>query len=61
MTAIADDFIDDVDRTLNSLGRFYRHNHMHADTIPMVIALNRLDGKCWLERQKVLRKGADTA
>lgn len=32
---IADDFIDDVDRTLNPLGRFYRHNHMHADTIPM--------------------------
>jgi hypothetical protein len=28
-----------------------------------VIALNRsyLDGKCWLERQKVLRNGADTA
>ena len=25
----------DVDRTLNPLGRFYRHNHMHADTIPM--------------------------
>ena len=24
---IADDFIDDVDRTLNPLGRFYRHNH----------------------------------
>ena len=27
----------DVDRTLNPLGRFYRHNHMHADTIPMVL------------------------
>lgn len=28
-----------------------------------VIALNRsyLDGRCWLERQKVLRNGADTA
>ena len=28
-----------------------------------VMALNRsyLDGKCWLERQKVLRNGADTA
>ena len=28
-----------------------------------VIVLNRsyLDGKCWLERQKVLRNGADTA
>jgi len=34
---IADDFIDDVDRTLNPLGRFYRHNHMHADTIPTVL------------------------
>lgn len=33
---IADDFIDDVDRTLNPLGRFHRHNHMHAGTIPMV-------------------------
>ena len=29
---IADDFIDDVDRTLNRLA-----NHMHADTIPMVL------------------------
>ena len=28
---IADDFIDDVDRTLNPHGRFYRHNHMHGD------------------------------
>ena len=28
---IADDFIDDVDRTLNPLGRFYRYNHMHGD------------------------------
>src|SRR6202165_1917550 len=29
----------------------------------VVIALNRsyLEGKCWLERQKVLRNGADTA
>ena len=34
---IADDFIDDVDRTRNPLGRFYRHNHMHADTIPMAL------------------------
>jgi hypothetical protein len=30
------DFIDDVDRTLNSLGRYHRHNHMHANTIPTV-------------------------
>ena len=28
---IADDFIDDVDRTLNPHNRFYRHNHMHGD------------------------------
>jgi len=28
---IADDFIDDVDRTLNPHGRFFRHNHMHGD------------------------------
>jgi hypothetical protein len=33
---IADDFIDDVDRTLNPLGRFHRHNYMHAGTIPIV-------------------------
>ena len=33
---IADGCIDDVDRTLNPLGRFHRHNHMHAGTIPMV-------------------------
>jgi hypothetical protein len=33
---IADDCIDDVDRTLNPLGRFHSHNHMHAGTIPMV-------------------------
>jgi hypothetical protein len=31
---IADDCIDDVDRTLNPLGRYYRHSHMHAGTIP---------------------------
>jgi hypothetical protein len=31
-----DDCIDDVDRTLNPLGRFHRHNYMHAGTIPMV-------------------------
>jgi hypothetical protein len=33
---VANEFIDDVDRTLNPLGRFHRHNHMHADTTPMV-------------------------
>jgi hypothetical protein len=33
---VANDFIDDVDRTLNPLGRFHRHNHMHAGTTPMV-------------------------
>jgi hypothetical protein len=31
-----DDCIDDVDRKLNPFGRFQRHNHMHAGTIPMV-------------------------
>lgn len=29
--------IDDVDRALNPLGWFYRHNAMHAGTIPMVL------------------------
>ena len=33
---IADGCIDDVDRKLNPLGRFHRHNHMHAGTTPMV-------------------------
>ena len=33
---IADGCIDDVDRKLNPLGRFHRHNHMHAGTISMV-------------------------
>jgi hypothetical protein len=31
------DCIDDTDRTLNPLGRFYRHNYMHAGTIPMAL------------------------
>jgi hypothetical protein len=34
---VEDGCIDDVDRTLNPVGRFYRHNHMHAGTIPMVL------------------------
>ena len=29
--------IDDVDRGLNPLGWFYRHNAMHAGTTPMVL------------------------
>ena len=28
--------IDDVDRTLNGIGRFFRHNAMHAGTARMV-------------------------
>jgi hypothetical protein len=31
-----DDWIDDVDRALNPLGRYHRHNYMHTGTIPMV-------------------------
>jgi DNA end-binding protein Ku len=31
-----DECIDDVDRALNPIGRFFRHNAMHAGTIPMV-------------------------
>jgi hypothetical protein len=34
---IADDCIDDVDRACNPLGRFYRHNGMHAGTARMVL------------------------
>jgi len=34
---LADDCIDDVDRALNPLGRFFRHAAMHAGTIPMVV------------------------
>ena len=34
---IEDDCIDDVDRALNPLGRFYRHNAMHVGTTRMVL------------------------
>jgi hypothetical protein len=33
---IADEFIDDVGRTLNPLGRYHRPNYMHSGAIPMV-------------------------
>jgi hypothetical protein len=36
-TEIEDDCIDDVDRALNPIGRFYRHNAMHAGTTRMVL------------------------
>jgi hypothetical protein len=29
--------IDETDRSLNPLGRFYRHNAMHAGTTKMVL------------------------
>jgi hypothetical protein len=32
-----DNCIDDVDRRLNPIGRFFRHNAMHAGTTPMVL------------------------
>ena len=32
-----DNCIDDVDRALNPMGRFFRHNAMHAGTAPMVL------------------------
>ncbi len=32
---IVDDGIDYVDHALNPIGRFYRHNAMHAGTTPM--------------------------
>jgi DNA end-binding protein Ku len=31
-----DECIDDVDRALNPIGRYFRHTAMHAGTIPMV-------------------------
>jgi len=34
---IVDDCIDDVDRACNPLGRYYRHNCMHAGTTRMVL------------------------
>ena len=34
---IGDDCIDNVDRACNPLGRFYRHNGMHAGTTRMVL------------------------
>ena len=34
---IKDDCIDNADRALNPLGRFYRHNGMHAGTTRMVL------------------------
>jgi hypothetical protein len=34
---IEDDWIDDVDRTLNPIGRFFRHNAMHAGMTRMVL------------------------
>jgi hypothetical protein len=33
---LEDDCIDDVDRALNPMGRFFRHNAMHAGTARMV-------------------------
>jgi len=32
-----DECIDDQDRVLNPIGRFYRHNAMHAGTTRMVL------------------------
>jgi hypothetical protein len=34
---IEDDYIDDVDRASNPIGRFFRHNAMHAGTTRMVL------------------------
>jgi len=35
--AIEDDCIDNVVRALNPIGRFFRHNAMHAGTTRMVL------------------------
>lgn len=34
---IEDDCIDNLDRMLNPIGRFFRHNAMHAGTARMVL------------------------
>jgi hypothetical protein len=34
---IEDGCIHDVDRSLDPIGRFYRHSHMHAGVVPMVL------------------------
>lgn len=34
---IEDDCVDDVDRALNPMGRFYRHAAMHGGTTRMVL------------------------
>jgi len=41
-----DDCIDDVDRALNPIGRYYRHNAMHAGTTPMVLDEFERCAKC---------------
>lgn len=46
---------DDVDRTLNPMGRWMRHNAMHAGTTPMI--LNAL-GRC--VRCEVLKRRDET-
>jgi hypothetical protein len=33
---LVDDCIDDLDRALNPLGRFFRHGAMHNGTTPMM-------------------------
>ncbi len=33
---LPDDCVDDLDRSLNPIGRFFRHAAMHAGTTPMV-------------------------
>ncbi|MGH9810023.1 MAG: hypothetical protein ACRD9W_22695 [Terriglobia bacterium] len=41
-----DDCIDDVDRALNPMGRFFRHNAMHAGTTQMVLDAFGRCAKC---------------
>jgi hypothetical protein len=41
-----DDCIDDVDRALNPLARFFRHNAMHAGTSRMVLDEFGRSAKC---------------
>jgi hypothetical protein len=59
-----DECIDDQDRALNPIGRFYRHNAMHAGTTRMVLDEFGRCAKCvWLLETGRLashHEGADT-
>lgn len=39
-------YIDDKDRALNPVGRFFRHNAMHNGTTPMIVDEFERCAKC---------------